>query len=717
MTITQILCEEFSTAPWQIEAVIRLLDEGCTLPFIARYRKEQHGSLDDQKLREISERLTALRALEERRGEVSESLKKLEVWTPELQQALDNALTMAQIEDIYRPYRPKRRTRASIARERGLEDLANALLLQQKNMMAPETLAIRFVSEEKGVPSVEDALQGAMDIIAETVSDDAAVRTKLKTYYHQAGVVSTTAAKEEDSTYRMYYDHHESLRQMPSHRVLAMNRGEKEGFLKVAVDVDKEKAQQLVRYSYVRPNGGKASEYVARACDDAYTRLIAPSLDTELRAEMTEKAGKAAIRVFALNLRPLLMQPPVRGKVAMGLDPGIRTGCKVAVVDATGRVLDTGVIFPLPSHGKVAQAKETVKRLIRKHGVSIVAIGNGTAGRETEQFFAEVVQEMQGEVSLSYAIVSEAGASVYSASKLAAEEFPQFDVSLRSAVSIVRRLQDPLAELVKIDPKAIGVGQYQHDLKENELDAALDGVVESCVNSVGVDVNTASPSLLGHVAGINATVAKNIVVYREENGPFTTRAQLKKVPKLGPKAFEQCAGFLRIPGGKDLIENTGVHPESYAVAKALLKHFGITPAQAAGKLSALVEEAGIAALAKKLDCGEPTLRDIAAELSKPGRDPRDELPPPMLRTDVMDMDDLVPGMELKGTVRNVTDFGAFVDIGVHHDGLVHISQISERRVRHPSEVVSVGDVVTVWVMQVEKQKGRISLTMRKPAKQ
>lgn len=716
MTITQILCEEFSVAPWQIEAVIRLLDEGCTLPFIARYRKEQHGSLDDQKLREISERLTALRALEERRGEVSESLKKLEVWTEELQQALDTALTMAQIEDIYRPYRPKRRTRASIAKERGLEELANALMLQQKNMMAPETLAIRFLSEEKGVPSVEDALQGAMDIIAETVSDDAAVRTKLKNYYHQSGVVSTSAAKEEDSTYRMYYDHHESLRMMPSHRVLAMNRGEKEGFLKVAVDVDKEKAQQLVRYSYVRPNGGKASEYVARACDDAYTRLIAPSLDTELRAELTEKAGKAAIRVFALNLRPLLMQPPVRGKVAMGLDPGIRTGCKVAVVDATGRVLDTGVIFPLPSHGKVTQAKDTVKRLIRKHGVSIVAIGNGTAGRETEQFFVEVMKELALGDKLRYMVVSEAGASVYSASKLAAEEFPQFDVSLRSAVSIARRLQDPLAELVKIDPKAIGVGQYQHDLKASELDEALGGVVEDCVNSVGVDVNTASVSLLSHVAGINASVAKNIVAYREENGAFTSRAQLKKVPRLGPKAFEQCAGFLRVPDGKDLIENTGVHPESYAAAKALLKHFSLTPAQAVGKINALAEEEGFATLAKQLDVGEPTLRDIAAELSKPGRDPRDELPQVLMRSDVMDLKDLQVGMELRGTVRNVTDFGAFVDIGVHRDGLVHISQMAQRRVNHPSEVVRVGDIVTVWVLEADAKTNRISLTMRPPEK-
>lgn len=717
MTIVETLCAEFHIAAWQAEAVIRLLDEGCTLPFIARYRKEQHGELDDQKLRDISDRLTALRNLDARRKEITESLQKLEVWTEELQAALDKATTMGQLEDIYRPYRPKRRTRAMIARERGLAPLADTLLLQMSRAKTPEELAEGFVDPEKNVPTAEDALQGAMDIIAEKISDDPAIRTKLKALYRRDGVMQTRAATEDDSVYRMYYDRSEPWKLMPSHRVLAMNRGEKEGFLKVKLDVNAGAAQQIIQADYVAHTGSLATQYVTAACEDAYNRLIAPSVETELRNDLTARAQAAAIRVFALNLKPLLMQPPVRGHVAIGLDPGIRTGCKVAVVDATGRVLDTGVIFPLPTHGRVAQAKATVKNMIRKHGVTLAAIGNGTAGRETEQFFAEVVQEMQGEASLSYAIVSEAGASVYSASKLAAEEFPQFDVSLRSAVSIVRRLQDPLAELVKIDPKAIGVGQYQHDLKENELDAALDGVVESCVNSVGVDVNTASPSLLGHVAGINATVAKNIVAYREANGPFTTRAQLKKVPKLGPKAFEQCAGFLRIPGGKDLIENTGVHPESYAVAKALLKHFGITPAQAAGKLSALVEEAGIAALAKKLDCGEPTLRDIAAELSKPGRDPRDELPPPMLRTDVMDMDDLVPGMELKGTVRNVTDFGAFVDIGVHHDGLVHISQISERRVRHPSEVVSVGDVVTVWVMQVEKQKGRISLTMRKPAKQ
>ena len=715
MTIIETLCAEFSIAPWQAEAVIRLLDEGCTLPFIARYRKEQHGSLDDQKLREISERLASLRAIETRRGEISESLKKLGVWTEELQAALDKAATMGQLDDIYRPYRPKRRTRAMIAKEKGLEPLADVLLLQLSRAKTPEELAEGFVDAEKGVKDAEEALQGAMDIIAERISDDPQVRTKLKQLYHRDCMVKTKQSGDEDSVYRMYYDYQEPLRLMPSHRVLAMNRGEKEGFLKVGLDVNEGGVQRIIQSDYVAHTGSLATEYVVKACEDAYSRLIAPSLDTELRNELTDKAQTAAIRVFAMNLKPLLMQPPVRGKVAMGLDPGIRTGCKVAVVDATGRVLDTGVIFPLPSHGKVAQAKATVKNLIRKHGVSIVAIGNGTASRETEQFFVDVMHEMDMGSALSYMVVSEAGASVYSASKLAAEEFPQFDVSLRSAVSIARRLQDPLAELVKIDPKAIGVGQYQHDLKESELDTALDGVVEDCVNAVGVDVNTASPSLLSHVAGINSAVAKNIVAYREENGAFQTRAQLKKVPKLGPKAFEQCAGFLRIPGGKDLMENTGVHPESYAAAKALLKRFGITAKEAAeGQLRPMAELAGYDKLAKELDVGEPTIRDIVAEMSKPGRDPRDELPPPLLRTDVMDMNDLVQGMELKGTVRNVTDFGAFVDIGVHRDGLVHISQFGWQRINHPSEAVRVGDVVTVWVLEVDAKKNRISLTMRKP---
>ncbi len=714
MTIVETLCREFAIQPWQAEAVISLLDEGATVPFIARYRKEKHGELDDQKLRDIAERLTALRNLEARRNEIADSLRKLDKWTEELQADLDRAATLAQLEDVYRPYRPKRRTRAMIARERGLEPLADQLLLQLSRAKTPEELARGFIDPEKGVEDAEAALQGAMDIIAEKVSDDAAVRTKLKNLYARECQVATKADKEEDSVYRMYYDYHEPLRLMPSHRVLAMNRGEKEGYLKVKLDVDEVRAENVIKADYVAHTGSIATDYVSQACEDAYSRLIAPSLDTELRGELTDKAQAAAIRVFAMNLKPLLMQPPVRGRVAMGLDPGIRTGCKVAVVDATGRVLDTAVIFPLPQNHQVDKAKATVKALIRKHGVSIVAIGNGTASRETEQFFVEVMRELELGKALSYMIVSEAGASVYSASKLAAEEFPQFDVTLRSAVSIARRLQDPLAELVKIDPKAIGVGQYQHDLKEKELDEALDGVVEDCVNAVGVDVNTASPSLLSHVAGINGTVAKNIVAYREENGPFATRAALKKVPKLGPKAFEQCAGFLRIPGGKDLMENTGVHPESYAIAKALLKHFNLTLKEAAeGKLKPLCEEVGYATLAAELSAGEPTLRDIVSELSKPGRDPRDELPPPLLRTDVMEMSDLTPGLELRGTVRNVTDFGAFVDIGVHRDGLVHISQFG-RRITHPSECVRVGDIVTVWVLEVDEKKNRISLTMRKP---
>lgn len=715
MEAAKILATEFKIQPWQAEAVIRLLDEGNTLPFIARYRKEQHGELDDQKLREIAERLAQLRALEARREEIAASLQKLEVWTEELQRALDAAGTMGELEDIYRPYRPKRRTRAMIAREKGLEPLCDILQLQAEKRKSPEELAAPFLSEEKGVESEQAALAGAMDILAERVSDDARVRAKLKALYLRTAQVRTRAAKEEDSVYRMYYEHQEPMRLMASHRVLAVNRGEAEGFLKVSLEVDAQQAENEVCALYVRP-GSTTTPLVEAAARDAYSRLIAPSLENELRGDLTERAQEAAIRVFALNLKPLLMQPPVRGKVAMGLDPGIRTGCKVAVVDATGRVLDTGVIYPLPSHGKVEQAKKTVEALIRKHGVSVVAIGNGTASRETEQFFVDVMREMSLGSGLSYMVVSEAGASVYSASKLAAEEFPQFDVSLRSAVSIARRLQDPLAELVKIDPKAIGVGQYQHDLKEARLDEALAGVVEDCVNAVGVDVNTASTSLLSHVAGINAAVAKNIVAYREENGAFASRAALKKVPKLGPKAFEQCAGFLRVPGGKDPMENTGVHPESYAAAKALLKMCGCSLEDAQkGLLRLKAEEMGYKSLAEQTGAGEPTLRDIVKELEKPGRDPRDELPPPLLRTDVLDMDDLTEGMELKGTVRNVTDFGAFVDIGVHRDGLVHISQLSGRRVRHPSEVVSVGDVVTVWVLSVEKDKNRISLTMRKPA--
>ena len=714
MNIAGQIAKELAIQPWQVEAVIKLLDDGATVPFIARYRKEMHGELDDTKLRDLAERLQQLRNLDARRNEIIESLRKLDKWTEELQAELDAAATMARLEDIYRPYKPKRRTRATIAKEKGLEPLADTLLLQLPRMKPPEELAADYVNEKLGVHTVEEALQGAMDIIAERVSDDAAVRDRLKRLYLRECQVQTEAAQEGDSVYRMYYGHQEALRTMPSHRVLAMNRGEKEGWLKVRLAVDAEHAKVETRKDWVISTGSPASELVRMACDDAFDRLIEPSLSNELRGDLTDRAQEAAIRVFAMNLRPLLMQPPVRNRVVLGMDPGIAHGCKLAVVDPTGRVLDTGVIYPLPHQKQVERAKATVKAMIRKHGVTAAAIGNGTASRETEQFFVEVIHEMELSGSLAYMIVNEAGASVYSASKLAADEFPQYDVNIRSAISIARRLQDALAELVKIDPKAIGVGQYQHDLKEAELDAALDGVVEDCVNAVGVDVNTASAPLLSRVAGINATLAKNIVAYREENGPFKTRTGLKKVPRLGPKAFEQAAGFLRIPGAKDVLENTGVHPESYDAAKALLKRYGLTAAQASGgALLHLAEETGYAVLAKELGIGEPTLRDIVAELNKPGRDPRDELPPPLLRADVMTMEDLKPGMELKGTVRNVTDFGAFVDIGVHRDGLVHISQFG-RRVKHPSEMVKVGDVVTVWVQEADIKKNRISLTMRRP---
>lgn len=714
MSIVETLCAEFRIAPWQAEAVIALLDEGCTLPFIARYRKERHGSLDDQTLRELSERLTALRALEKRREEIAESLKKLEVWTEELQAQLDKATTQSQLEDLYRPYRPKRRTRAMIAKERGLAPLADTLLLQLTRADTPDKLAEGFVDPEKGVATAEDALQGAMDIIAERISDDPAVRTGLKALYHRECTVSIRQNGEEDSVYRMYYDHKEPMRQMPSHRVLAMNRGEKEGFLKATLDVNEASAQRIIQGDYVAHTGSLATNYVVQACDDAYARLIEPSLDTELRGEMTDRAQKAAIHVFAMNLKPLLMQPPVRGKVAMGLDPGIRTGCKVAVVDATGRVLDTAVIFPLPAHKRVDQAKATVKRLIEKHHVEIVAIGNGTASRETEQFFVDVMREMNRGALLSYMIVSEAGASVYSASKLAAEEFPQFDVSLRSAVSIARRLQDPLAELVKIDPKSIGVGQYQHDMNQKNLSEALQGVVEDCVNKVGVDLNTASASLLEYISGITKAIAKNIVSYREENGAFTDRKQLLKVAKLGPKAYEQCAGFMRITDGKNPLDGTSVHPESYGAAVALLEKLGFAPQDITrGGLKGLGKRIhDYKKMAAELDVGDMTLRDIVKELEKPARDPREEMPKPILRTDVLEMKDLTPGMILKGTVRNVIDFGAFVDIGVHQDGLVHISQISDKYIKHPMEAVSVGDIVEVKVISVDLAKKRIALTMK-----
>lgn len=706
MTIIQQLCTEFGLQMWQVENVIALIDEGNTIPFIARYRKEQHGELDDQVLRDLDERLGYLRNLQKRREEVLASIEAQEKLTPEIEAALANAVTLAEIEDIYRPFKPKRRTRASMAKEKGLEPLALAIFAQQQGSASPEKLAAEYITEE--VPSVEDALQGASDIIAEMISDDANIRRRLRNLCGTVGELHAKAAKEEDSVYADYYDFSESIKKIADHRVLAINRGEREEFLKVSVVLESAKGYFVVASESVRGDDS-CSEFVRAAGVDAYDRLIFPSIEREMRNILTEKANAAAIRNFAVNLRELLLQPPVKGKVALGLDPGYRTGCKVAVVDATGRVLDTSVIYVTQSQGQYASAKQLILGMIRKHSIEIIAIGNGTASRETEAFAAEIVREVGG--NLAYMIVNEAGASVYSASKLAAEEFPQFDVSIRSAVSIARRLQDPLAELVKIEPKAIGVGQYQHDMPKKEMETALGGVVEDCVNAVGADVNTASAPLLTHIAGVNSAIAKNIVAYREENGAFISRAALKKVPKLGAKAFEQCAGFLRVPESKNAFDNTGVHPESYAIAKALLAQLGCTAADIAEKTS----EINVEELAQTLDCGVPTLQDIIKELAKPGRDPRDELPPPMLRTDVLKIEDLAPGMELLGTVRNVIDFGAFIDIGVHQDGLVHVSRITNKFIKHPSEVLKVGQVVTVWVMSIDLQKQRIALTMRKPA--
>lgn len=718
MDIIQTLTNEFRLQLWQVENTVNLIDEGNTIPFIARYRKEAHGTLDDQVLRELSERLEYLRNLEKRRDEVRSSIEAQEKMTEEIAAALSAAATLAEIEDIYRPFRPKRRTRASVAREKGLEPLAQAIFAQQAVSPAPIALAADYVSEEKGVVTCEEALQGALDIIAEDISDDATIRRRIRNLFAVLGTVTSCAADENaESVYSMYYDYSEPVDRIPEHRILAIDRGEREGFLKVSVTLDAVKAANVITSVTLNPLGSPCTEAVRAAGEDAYVRLICPSIEREIRNMLTEKAATSAIKVFSVNLRELLLQPPVKGKVALGLDPGYRTGCKVAVVDETGRVLDTGVIYVTHSDAQREQASVFIKNLIAKYGVEIIAIGNGTASKETEIFASELLKQIPQKAA--YMVVSEAGASVYSASKLAAAEFPQYDVSLRSAVSIARRLQDPLAELVKIDPQAIGVGQYQHDMPKKQLDSALDGVVEYCVTSVGVDLNTASPSLLTRVAGINSTVAKNIVAFREENGAFTGRAQLKKVPKLGNKAFEQCAGFMRVAESKNVLDNTSVHPESYDAAKALLELCGYTLKDVSGgRLSGINEK--IAALggeeetAKKIGIGLPTLQDIVKELLRPGRDPRDELPPPMLRTDVMDMKDLVPGMELLGTVRNVIDFGAFIDIGVHQDGLVHISQITDRYIKHPSEVLKVGEVVTVWVISVDAAKKRISLTMKKP---
>ena len=708
MTIIEQLARELNRPAEHIENVVRLLDEGNTIPIIARYRKELHGSMDDTALRTLEERLAYLRNLTERKESVKASIAEQEKLTDELAAAIDAAQTLAEVEDLYRPYKPKRRTRATVAKEKGLELLAALLFAQERDCPRPEEAAADYLSAEKGVETVADALQGANDIVAEWISDDAAIRRSLRELLEKRGRLRSLAATEEDSVYRLYYDFEQPLSRLQGHQILAINRGEKEKMLSATVLLDRELALPLLRRAVVKP-GSAAMEFVKAAAEDAYDRLIYPSLEREMRAALTDKASEGAIKMFALNLKPLLMQPPVKGHVTMGLDPGYAHGCKVAVIDATGKVLDTTVVYPTYGERQENEAITKLAQLVKKHGVEHIAIGNGTASRETEQMTVELIHKVGG--GLSYMIVSEAGASVYSASKLAAEEFPQFDVNLRSAVSIARRLQDPLAELVKIDPKAIGVGQYQHDMPQKELDASLNAVVEDCVNAVGVDLNTASPSLLTRVAGLNGTIAKNIVAFREENGVFTTRRQLLKVAKLGPKAFEQCAGFLRVPESKNVLDNTGVHPESYDAAKGLLELLGATPKDARD-LPARLNAYGAEKAAEALGVGVPTLRDIAKELSKPGRDPRDELPAPILRTDVLDIKDLKPGMVLTGTVRNVIDFGVFVDIGVHQDGLVHISQVCNKFIKHPSEAVAVGDVVKVVVLDVDEKKHRISLSMK-----
>ena len=716
-TINEILARELGREQAHIDNVIKLLDEGNTIPFIARYRKELHGSMDDTALRTLADRLEYLRSLGERRETVKKAIIEQGKMTDELSEAIDSAQTLAVLEDLYRPYKQKRRTRATAAKEKGLEPLALALFAQSAELPAPEELAADYIDPEKGVETAEDALAGASDIIAEMISDDAEIRKMLREFIAATGVLRSQAAKDEDSVYRLYYDFSQRLSRLQGHQILAVNRGEKEEFLKVSVEVDRDAALQRVRRAVIRP-GSSAMAFVRAAADDAYDRLIWPSMERETRNSLTDTACEGAIKMFGLNLKPLLMQPPVKGRVTMGLDPGYAHGCKVAVIDGTGKVLDTAVVYPTFGEGKKKEAIRVLTALIRRHGVEHIAIGNGTASRETEQMTVELMRQYGG--GLSYAIVNEAGASVYSASKLAAEEFPEYDVNLRSAVSIARRLQDPLAELVKIDPMAIGVGQYQHDMPQARLEEALNGVVEDCVNAVGVDINTASPSLLQRVSGLNKTTAKNIVAYREENGAFTSRKQINKVPKLGPKAFQQCAGFLRVPESRQVLDNTAVHPESYEAAEKLITLCGYemkdVAAGAIGELPQRLETIGAAYAAEKCGVGVPTLRDIAAELMKPGRDPRDELPPVLLRQDVLEIKDLKPGMELTGTVRNVIDFGVFVDIGVHQDGLVHISQVSNKFIRHPSEVVSVGDIVRVVVLDVDEKKHRISLSM-KQAKQ
>lgn len=711
MDINKELAKEFNLRQEQVDNTVGLIDEGATIPFIARYRKEVTGSLDDQILRELSERLTYLRNLEKRKEEVRAAITEQEKMTPEIENAISAAVTLVEVEDIYRPFKPKRRTRASIAREKGLEPLA-VIIMAQENSSDPEAEAAKYVNEEKEVPDIAAAIQGAMDIIAEDISDDAELRKKLRSAASEKGeIVSKASDPEAESVYTNYYEYSEPVSKVANHRVLALDRGEKEGFLKVSLSLDETAATDIIFSKYIKANN-PCGELVRAAAEDGYKRLIFPSIEREVRSEMTANAAEESIKVFASNLRQLLLQPPLKNSVILGLDPGYRTGCKVAVIDSTGKVLDTNVVYCTPGpKTNIALSKKIIKYLIQKHNVTTISIGNGTASRETEQFAAELIKELSQPVS--YIVVSEAGASVYSASKLAAEEFPDYDVSLRSAVSIARRLQDPLAELVKIEPKAIGVGQYQHDMPQARMNDALSGVVEDCVNSVGVDLNTASHSLLSYVAGINSAVAKNIVAYREENGKFTDRKELMKVPKLGKKAFEQCAGFLRVRDGKNPLDNTAVHPESYKAAEALISECGFTLADVAGGGILVSDSVNVNNVSEKLGIGVPTLTDIIRELKKPGRDLRDELPPPLLRSgDVMEIKDLKPGMELVGTVRNIIDFGAFVDIGVHEDGLVHISQICNKFIKHPLEAVKVGEVVKVRVLEVDVKRSRISLTMK-----
>ncbi len=716
-TIAEIIAEDLSVSLGHVQNVIALLEEGNTIPFIARYRKESHGSMDDTQLRTLEERLQYLRNLQARREEVLRAIDSQGKLTDELAQAIEKASTLVEIEDLYRPYKQKRRTRASMAKEKGLEPLAQQIYAQKRDLPPPAELAKAYLHPELGVETADDALSGASDIISEWISEDPSLRKRLREAIFREGVLQTKGTGEEDSVYRLYHSFSLPISKLQGHQILAINRGEREGLLKVGTGMDRSRALELLRRSIVVP-GSPAMEFMKAATSDAYDRLLEPSMEREIRSHLTENASEGAISVFALNLKALLLQPPIKGKVTLGLDPAYRTGCKIAVVDGTGKVLDTAVVYPTPPHNKMAEAKSILTKLITTHKVQLIAIGNGTASRESEQFVAELLAELPDK--LSYAIVNEAGASVYSASKLGAEEFPQYDVSLRSAVSIARRLQDPLAELVKIDPKSIGVGQYQHDMPQNRLSESLDGVVEHCVNAVGVDLNTASPSLLSRVAGLSATTAKNIVAYREEHGPFAQRQQVLKVSKLGPKGYQQCAGFLRLPESSSVLERTGVHPESYEAAQRLLTLCGYALEDAAkGTIQDLpnrVKELGEHRVTEFCGVGLPTLKDLMAELLKPGRDIREELSAPILRSDVLDLKDLKPGLQLRGTVRNVIDFGAFVDIGVHQDGLVHISEISNRFIRHPSEVLSVGDVVEVVVLEVESNKKRISLSIKQATK-